>query len=386
MADKETKKRSFPFHIVKRTDMPQWKAWLIRIGSIVIGLLIACVLLWFTSKANPIRVFEEMGAGCFGTPRRTWIFFRDLAMLLGVGLALIPAFKMKFWNLGGNGQILMGDLAAMMCMFYMGQAGCPDWLIILAMIPSAILAGIIWAVIPAIFKAIFNTNESLFTLMMNYLASGLVATFLSAAITSGSGQMPIQKHGNFVVLFGNANILPIIVVACVLVFIYSYLRFNKHGYELEVVGESSNTARYIGINVKKVIIRTMVLSGAICGLIGLLYAGALDHTITTTSARDLGFTAIMVAWLGKFNPLIMVGTSFVVTFLDNGMSQVQTTFGIQSDAIGYIVIGIVYFALIGSEFFVSYRIMHSQRKIDTFKNQKKWTHLLTDGLLNEEAR
>jgi simple sugar transport system permease protein len=196
--------------------------------------------------------------------------------------------------------------------------------------------------------------------MMNYIAVGLVSVFLSATVTSGSGTLGDVSTGNLPVLV-KAEYLTIIVIAILLFLIFVYLRFHKHGYELEVVGESQNTAKYVGINVKKVIIRTMALSGALCGLIGLLIAGSIDHTITADSAKNLGFTAIMVAWLAKFNPFVMVGTSFVITFLDNGMGQVQTTFGITNDSIADIVVGLVYFAIIAVEFFISYRIVFRKK-------------------------
>lgn len=374
MFNKKSKNREPLVHIVKRTDIPWWNALLMRLAAVLFGVLLVCLLLLIFTGADPFTVFSELVKGCFSSERRIRITFRDLSLLLGTGLALIPAFKMKFWNLGGNGQILMGALASIACMYYMGNAGIPDWVINITMVPCAIIAGIIWAVIPAIFKAYFNTNESLFTLMMNYIAVGIVSVFLSAVVTSGSGTLGDVSTGNLPVL-GRAEYLTIIVVSIVLVLVFFYLKFDKHGYELEVVGESQNTAKYVGINVKKVIIRTMVLSGAICGLMGLLIAGSIDHTITTDTAKNLGFTAIMVAWLAKFNPFVMVGTSFIITLLDNGMGQVQSTFGITNDSIADIVVGLVYFSIIAVEFFISYRIVFKKRtpKLETSTNQVEST-------------
>lgn len=361
-----------PFHLVKRNDMRWWQALLFRLGAVVVGLLLMCLVLWIMVNANPAAVFSNLVSGCFGSQRRTWVTFRKMALLLGVGLALIPAFRMRFWNLGGNGQILMGDLAAIMCMYFCGAAGWPNWAIILLMIPSAILAGAIWGVIPAIFKAFFNTNESLFTLMMNYIAAGLVTIFLGAVVTSGSGTLPMQEAGHFVSIGGNDYLLVILIIAAVLAFIYVYLRFSKHGYELEVVGDSENTAKYIGINVRWSVVRTMALSGALCGLIGLLLAGAMDYTITADSAQNMGFTAIMVAWLAKFDPFAMLGTSFLIAFLDNGMaSGVQRAFGITNNSIGQIVIGIVYFCIIAVEFFINYRIRRNHPTLDVSVNAEK---------------
>lgn len=358
MLNLNTAKKKEPlFHVVKRSGTTWWEALLLRLGAVAFGLVLICLLFFIFSGSNPAQVLGELFAGTFGSPRRIWITLRDTALILLVGLALIPAFKMKFWNLGGNGQILMGSLVAISCMLFMGRANCPDWIIILVMIPSSILAGAVWAAIPAIFKAYFNTNESLFTLMMNYIAAGLVAVFLSAVVPSGSGTLEIVTTGNLPSVFSNSYLLTIIVSVVFYGLSYVYLHFAKHGYELSVVGESPNTAKYIGINVKKVIIRTMLLSGGICGLVGLLFAGAINHTITTESANNYGFTAIMVSWLAHLNPLALLGTSFLVAFLSRGVSQAQTAFGITNDSISAIALGLIYFSIIAVEFFISYQVV-----------------------------
>lgn len=374
-----TKLKESPFHIVRRSDMPIWQTILYKAGSILFGFALLCLLLLIFAQANPIEVISNLFSGCFSSSRRTWRTFRDLALVLIVALALVPAFKMKFWNLGGNGQILIGDLAAIMCMFYMGNANVPDWVIIIAMFFSSTLAGAIWAVIPAIFKSLFNTNESLFTLMMNYIAAGLVSIFISAVVTSGSGTLPLQTAGNLYSLAGNDSLFTVLVAVAVFITIFIYLRFRKAGYELEVVGESKRTARYIGINVDLVTIRTLAISGALCGLVGFLLAGSIDHTINADSARNLGFTAIMVAWLAKFNPFLMIGTSFLVAFLSNGMSAVQTAFSITNDSIGDIAIGLVYFSIIAIDFFISYKIVRKHDDTKSLEPNKEIASVTKQG-------
>lgn len=349
------------FHISKRVNISWQKSLLIKGGAILSALVLCCILLLCIAQANPFEVIAQMFLGNFGTPRRIWMLLKDMSLLLIVALALVPAFKMKFWNLGGNGQILMGTLASIICMFYMGNAGISDLIIVPCMIVCSILAGVIWAVIPAIFKAIFNTNESLFSLMLNYVASGLVTVFLTIAVKTGSGTLGIVNAGNLVVI-GNDYMLTILVAIVIFGFMFSYLKYSKHGYELTVVGESEQTAKYIGINVRKVVIRTLVLSGAICGIVGLLIAGSLSHTVNTESANNMGFTAIMVTWLGKCNPLYMVGTSFLVSFLSRGMQQVQTYCGLTNNAISDIALGVMYFFIIGCDFFVNYKIMFRRNK------------------------
>lgn len=368
------------FQVSKRTNIPMWKGLLIRVGAILIGLVFCMLLCAIIFKANPFAVLGELFSGNFGSERRIWFVLRDTFLLLGVGLALTPAFRMKFWNLGGNGQILMGCLAAIGCMFNLGGK-MPDAVVWLIMIVTSILAGIVWAVIPAIFKAFFNTNESLFTLMMNYIAVGLVSYCISKWAKNGSGTMGLVSKANFPEIV-NQYLLPIIVIALLTVFLYIYTKHSKHGFEVDVVGDSTNTAKYIGINVKKVIIRTLALSGAICGIVGLLIAGSIDHTISEASAKNMGFTAIMVAWLAKFNPLTMIATSFLISFLSRGMAQVQTAFGITNNSVSNIIIGIIYFCVIGCEFFISYKLKIRKRKKASLNAGNDF--ISSDSVVNEE--
>ncbi len=357
------------FHVVKRDALPVWKALLIRVGAILIGTVVCSILFAITMKENPLDFFVSIFEGCFKTERRIWILLRDTSLLLLVSMALVPAFRMKFWNLGGNGQILMGCLATTACMFYLGGKW-PDGVVIPLMIVSGILAGMVWALIPAIFKAFFKTNESLFTLMMNYLASGIVVGVLKVWVKSGSGTLPPIGDANLPEI-GNQYLLTILVAVLITALMYVYLRFSKQGYEISVVGESENTARYIGINVRKVVIRTLAISGAICGLTGLLLSGAINHNITSTMDDNMGFTAIMAAWLGKFNPLVIVATSFFINFIDKGVGQVNTDFGLTNSAFSEVAIGIIYFFIIGCEFFIQYKIRRNAGKSGGEKSSGK---------------
>lgn len=280
-------------------------------------------------------------------------------MLLCVSLALTPAFKMRFWNIGGEGQVLIGGLATAACMICLGGK-IPNALLILTMIVASMLAGAVWALIPAFFKAQYNTNETLFTLMMNYVAIQLVAYFVIRwEVPKGSGKIGIinqtTRAGWLPVLGEHDYLLNILIVLALTVFMSIYLKYSKHGYEISVVGESVNTARYIGINVKKVILRTMALSGAVCGIAGLLLVGGTDHTITTTTADNRGFTAIMVSWLAKFSPAYMILTSFLLVFLQKGADEISTVFMLDQ-SFSDIITGIILFFIIGSEFFINYEL------------------------------
>ncbi len=358
----ETKKRTPLFHIAKRD--PASVKWyfgvLVRAIAIIAALIFAGILVTILADKNPIQIYSAMFDGVFGTERRIWNTAQDLAILLCISLAVTPAFKMRFWNCGAEGQVLIGGLATISVMLFLGDK-LPLPLLILVMIVASVAAGIIWAVIPAVFKAIWNTNETLFTLMMNYVAIQIVAWFLKVFAKNGSGVLETLPEYGLPVIAGKQFLLNIIIVALITVASYIYLKYSKQGYEISVVGESENTAKYIGIGVKKVVIRTLLVSGAICGIAGLLIVGGTNHTISTTAVAGRGFTAIMVSWLAKFNPFVMILTTFIVVFLSRGAQQVSTSFGVPS-SISDIITGIMLLFIIGCEFFLRYKIVFTSHK------------------------
>lgn len=360
--NKEKSVREPLFHVAKRTEVTVRRQILARVIATLIGIIVTCLICLIVYGCDPITVLVEVWKGNFGTERSRWLLLRDTALLLGVGLALIPSFKMKFWNLGGNGQILIGGLVTIACMRSLGGR-YPDGVVWLIMLLSAVICGAVWAVIPAIFKAFFKTNESLFTLMMNYIAAGLVVFAIKEwSGSKGSGSLATIKTANLPKLGGNDYLLIIIIVAVVCALMFAYMKYSKHGYEVAVVGESENTARYIGINVKKTIIRTLILSGALCGLIGFLLAGAKDHTINADAAKNMGFTAIIAVWLAKMNPLGTIASSFGIIFITNGIKNLQTTVGVTDNSVSNMIVGIMYFCLIGCEFFVYYALKLKTKK------------------------
>ena len=360
MSSKAVEKKREPlFHVAKREGMPVLNATLIRIGSIVAALIVCAIVTMALTGENPISVYATMLDGAFGTSRRIWNLLQSLSMLLCVSLAVTPAFKMRFWNIGAEGQVLIGGLASTACMILFGDK-LPNVLLIITMIVASVLAGAIWAVIPAVFKATLDTNETLFTLMMNYVGIQIVAYFCRVwENPKGSGAIGIinasTEAGWFPTIAGQKYLLNILIVLGLTIFMYVYLKYSKHGYEISIVGESQNTARYIGLNVKKVIIRTMLLSGAVCGIAGLLLVGGTSHTITTEAAGGRGFTAIMVSWLAKFNPFMMILTALLLSFLEAGAQQIATEFGLNK-SFSDILTGIILFFIIGCEFFVNYEI------------------------------
>lgn len=346
-------------HITKRKELPFKTTWAIRIGAILAALIVCAVVTMLMTGLDPFSVFGTIIYGAVGTERKTLILFKELAILLSVALALTPAFKMKFWNLGGEGQILMGAWATAICMIYMGDV-IPSGLLIIICLAAAVICGAIWAMIPAFFKAKWNTNETLFTLMMNYVAIQLVAYFIILwEVPKGSGNVGIINQstmsGWLPYIGTNSYILVILFVAVITVAMYIYLNYSKHGYEISVVGESRKTAAYVGIKVDKVIIRTLLLSGAICGFTGWMMAAGIDHTITTTLAGGRGFLGIMVSWLAQFNVIAMIFAGMLIVFLGQGAGEISTNFGL-NESFADILTGIILFFIIGCEFFINYKV------------------------------
>lgn len=350
------KKREPLFHIVKRNAIPWWKAWIIRAIAILAAVIVCSVVTILLTKQNPVMVWVAMFKGAFGTDRIIWRLFRDVALLLCVALAVTPAFKMRFWNCGAEGQVLMGCLATFAVVRFLGGT-VSEPLLLLISLAAALLVGAVWGLIPALFFAFFKTNETLFTLMMNYVAKGLITLSIIALQwenTFGSQIVSPMRLGRLPKVY-NDHLVIILTVVVLTLIMYVYLNYTKQGYEISVVGESENTANYIGINVKKVVIRTMLISGAICGLAGFLLVSGKDGTVSPDTADGRGFTAIMVSWLAKFNPVYMIITSLLLVFFEFGSKEITQTFRLNDD-FSEILTGIVIFFIIGSEFFINYQL------------------------------
>ena len=347
------------FHISKRDALPWYQRVLIRGGAILLALIVCALVTMLLTGENPISIYGTIFYGAFGTARKSWVTFQNLAVLLGISLAVTPAFKMRFWNIGAEGQVLIGCLATAACMICLGDK-LPNGVLILVMLAAALAAGALWGFLPSFFKAKWNTNETLFTLMMNYIATQLAAFFIIIwEVPKGAGKIGIinqnSEAGWLPVIGGKQYLLTILVVAVMTILMYIYLNYSKHGYEISVVGESQRTASYAGIKVERVIVRTMVLSGAICGLIGLLLTAGTDHTLTTTIVGGRGFTAVMVSWMAKFNPIMMIFTSLLIVVLSRGASEISSVFGL-NHSFADILTGIILFFIIGSEFFITYKV------------------------------
>ena len=227
------------------------------------------------------------------------------------------------------------------------------------MFAAGIIGGGIWGLIPAFFKTRFGTNETLFTLMLNYIALHIISYLQEGPWRDLEAQgfakiARFDKNASLDKVFGVQFgwIIALVLVAAVFV----YLKYSKQGYEISVVGESQETARYAGMNVRRIVLRTMFLSGAVCGIAGMVQATGSDITLTTAVAGGVGFTAIIVAWLSQLNPVMILVVSFLFSVLEKGSSVVQSNYGLSVDCAD-VLQGIILFFILGCELFVRYKFV-----------------------------
>ncbi|SHL24874.1 simple sugar transport system permease protein [Anaerocolumna jejuensis DSM 15929] len=362
---KEAANKEVFVRMTKRDSVSKTKAWTIRGIAIVLSLIVCALVIVAITSDNPFQVYLGIIDGAVGKKRRLWVTIRETMTLLIIAVGLTPAFKMRFWNIGAEGQILMGGTATAAMMIYLGDS-LPNWLLLLVVFIVSSLAGMVWGLLPAVFKAYYNTNETLFTLMLNYVAMQIV-TFCIVFWENPTGSNTVgiingaTRKGWFGNVFGMQYGLNVILVLIMTLAVYLYMRHSKQGYEIAVVGESQNTAKYAGINVKRVIIRTMMISGGICGLAGSIIVSGASHTISTSTAGGRGFTAIIVAWMSKFNPVAMLFVSAFLVFMQQGSIQIASQYGLNQNA-SDIITGILLFFLIGCEFFINYKLEFRKNK------------------------
>ncbi len=351
--------------IAKRDSISTMHALLVRFIGILLALTVSAIVIYSIVKLNPIKIYVAMFEGNFGSEKRIWVTLRDMALLLCIGVGLAPAFKMRFWNIGAEGQILAGGIATAAVMIYFGKSMPTGMLLVVSLVVS-LLAGAIWGAFPAFFKARYGTNEVLFTLMMNYVAIQLTSYCVALWENPfGSNSVGIinqmSKAGWFPPLFGQKYLLNVIIVLTVTIAMYIYLRYSKQGYQIAVVGESERTAKYIGVNVNRTVIRTMMISGAICGLAGYIAVAGASHSISTNTAGGRGFTAIIVAWLAKFNTFTMILIAALLVFMEKGAIQIASQYNLNG-FVSQMITGIVLFFILGSEFFTKYRLIFRNGK------------------------
>ena len=353
-----------PFvRMAKRASIAPATAWMIR-GAALLGALLMGALLLLILGHEPLRIYREMARGAFGGAMYLKETARTAVPLLISAIGIAFAFKMQFWNIGAEGQILIGGLVSAALMININTS-IPNVLLLILMFAGSALGGMIWGLIPTIFKAKWKTNETLFTLMLNYVAMQIV-TFCIVFWENPKGSNTVgiinqqTRAGWLPKTFGSEYFWNIVIVAAFTVLMFIYLKYSKRGYEVAVVGESERTARYAGISVKKVLLRTMAVSGAICGVAGFILVSGSGHTISTSTAGGRGFTAIIVAWLSRFNTFVMVLVAFGIVFMEKGAIQIASQYGLNENA-SDVLLGIILFFIIGAEFFTKYKVERNHK-------------------------
>lgn len=341
---------------IKRDGISKKSNVLIRAAAIILALLVAGIFLLFL-KLNPLSVYASMVKGAFGSAYSARETIVRAIPLLIAALGISVAFKMQFWNIGAEGQIAMGAFSAALIAFKFSSLNSPSLLIMMA--AAGIIGGGLWAFIPAILKSLYNTNETIITLMMNYIALQWI-TYLQYGPWKDKKASGFPKIANF----SDNAILPQVfkihigwIIALVLVIlVYIFMNYTKKGYEIAVLGESQKTALYAGINIKKTIIVASLISGGLCGLAGMIQASAVLQTLSTEVSGNNGFTAIIIAWLSSLSAPIILVVSVLFAALLEGGSYIQTAFGIPQSA-ALILQSMILFFVLGSEFFVKYRLV-----------------------------
>ena len=356
MSDDKMKIKEPLLRMAKRDTISSQKAWIIRGIAFLLSLVTGGILILILGH-NPFAVYKAMVVGAWGTSTVMRETIKLAVPLLITAIGISFAFKMKFWNIGAEGQILVGAVAAGYFGLFTAHIFPKVPLVILMMI-AGMVAGGLYGLLPAVCKAKWGTNETLFTLMLNYIALAFIKYLMN-----GPWKAPGSSFPKIAMLVPGARLTKVLgvhwgwILALVLVVVSQiYFTKTKQGYEIAVVGESNSTARYAGINVSKVFIRTMFISGALCGLVGMLQFAGADFTITESTAGGVGFTAITVAWLAKMNPYGMLIVSVFIAMLDRGSNAIQTQFKIPASA-SELLIGIILFFMLGCEFFISYRLI-----------------------------
>lgn len=343
--------------VTKRDVMPRNKEYAVRLLAVALSIVFAGVILLLFGL-NPIKIFQSLIVGSIGTKMRIKQTLIKAIPLCIASLGISVAFKMKFWNIGAEGQITLGATAATFVALNLGS-DVPRPLMLAAMMIAAVVAGGLWAFIPAIFKARLGTNETIFTLMLNYIAIKFVMY-----LQYGPWIDPAAQGFPKIAKFSDNAVLPDVfgvhagwIIALVLVaLVYVFMNKTKKGYEVNVVGQSVETARYAGMNIGSIIVVAMLMSGGMCGIAGMIQASAIEKSLTYSIGNNYGFTAIITAWLARLNAVAILFVCIAFAMLIQGGAYIQIAMNVPS-SVASIVQGTILFFVLGSEFFLQYRIV-----------------------------
>lgn len=362
------------FHVVKRDNCPLWKRILFYIVAIVAALGAGAILL-LAIGVNPIDYYYQMFTmGMVGNriAYKTFMnYLKEFVPLVLTSVALSLAFKMRFWNIGGEGQFIMGAIAAGAVAFKLGPV-LPMWLTLIVMCVAAMLAAGLFGLIVGVLKVRFGTNETLMTLMLNYVAL-YVLLFISETkadwnffLQETSVRPVFESFAEFasfpgIPLGGRFELNICVVLAFVIgAAVFVYLRYTKQGYEISVVGDSAGTAKYAGMKVSKIVLRTVFLSAALIGLAAAFKVGT-SGVLSPSITDDVGWTGIIVAWLSQLNTPVIFAVSALICVLQYGSTAAATVFSQVDSSFANMLQGVILFLILAADFFIRFRIVRVKK-------------------------
>ena len=361
--------------VVKRESAGAGRQIGAYLAAVAAALILGAVLLAIQG-VEPVTFYQRMltlGSPGNKSPFRILENFIKLFVpLLIVSTALALAFKMRFWNIGGEGQFILGAICASAVGLKLGEA-LPRPLLILVMALCGLLGGGLYGVFVAALKVKWGTNETLLTLMLNYIALYFLQFFAETKADWNFFLDPASARPKFVKFPESAQMLTIplgpfnlnlsLVAAAILcVVIYLYLKRTKGGYEIAVVGDSPSTARYAGMPVGRIIIRTIFLSAALIGLAGAFYVSSAG-TLSASVTNDVGWTGIVVAWLAKLNMAGIVLASLLITVLQFGCQSASTTYPSIDANFANLLQGVILFAVLAADFFTRFKLVKASKEV-----------------------
>lgn len=346
--------------IIKKPDMAPRQETLLRIGAVLLALAASAVVIALIGY-NPFQVFAKIVEGSLMSLYRVRETISKAIPLVVLSLGVAVAFKMKFWNIGAEGQIYMGAFGAALVAF--SGAGLPSPLLLALMLLVGAALGGLWALIPAFLKLRFSASETLVTLMLNYVAQEWVS-YLQHGPWKDPKAIGFPKIAQFAASATLPKVLGIhigwIIALIMVVLVHILLNKSKLGFEISVLGESETTARYAGMNVAKTVVIAVMISGGLCGMAGMLQAAGVEHTLNDQLSGGLGFTAVITSWLARLSAPAIVVVSFLFSVLLQGGTYLQSSLQIPA-TVADVLQAIILFFVLGSEFFIQYSVVFSKK-------------------------
>ncbi len=362
------------FHLVKRENLPFWKRALAYLAAVVAALGIGAIIL-LAIGVDPIDYYYQlftMGTVGNKIAYKTYMnYLKEFLPLVLTSVALSLAFKMKFWNIGGEGQFIMGSISAAYIALEFGDS-LPMWLTLLVMCVTAMIIAGLYGLVAGILKVKFGTNETLMTLMMNYIAL-YVLYFIGETkadwnfFLQENSSRPVFVNFSELAEFPSIKIgekfelnICFILTLVIGALIFIYLKYTKHGYEIGVIGDSTGTAKYAGMKVNKIVLRTVFLSAAFIGLAAAFKVGTAG-VLSTAITDDVGWTGIIVAWLAQLNTGMIFIVAALICVLQYGSTVAAATYAQVDSSFANMLQGIILFLVLAADFFIRFRIVRVKK-------------------------